>query len=211
MERLPILVEEDPWLYKVARVVLTASVAAYGRFTVVGAENLPLAGPAILIANHHSDVDPVVMAVSFARPLHFMADVEQLQRGFVGPIIKRLGAFPVYRDGIDRRGLLAALDLLRQGVVVAMFPEGDMYPDGQLRPFERGVGFLAVHSGAPIIPAAIIGAEGIRRGGGIHRPPIRFYVGPPVELDGLRTPSRATYGQVTLLAHESVRRLHARR
>ncbi len=70
-----------------------------------GRSDLPASGPAIVVANHPSDVDPILLGVSFPRTLHFMADVVQFRRGFVGPVIRRLAAFPIDKGSPDRRSL----------------------------------------------------------------------------------------------------------
>ncbi len=187
--RLPVLVRGDPWLYTVARLLLVPLAHLYGRFEVSGAGQLPLSGPALVVANHPSDIDPILVALPFARPLRFMANTVQFERPFVGWCIRRLGAFSVDRDGLARDGLRTALELLDQDEVVAIFPEGDVYA-GQMHPFEAGVAYLAEKSGAPVIPLAITGAEGVLKGdwwrelppGWRRRPRVRVAVGAPVRL-----------------------------
>ncbi len=185
----------DPWLYTVARLVLVPAVRLYGRFTCAGTFNLPATGPAIVVANHHSSLDPILLGVSFPRPLHFMADVVQFRRGFVGPVITRLGAFPVNKGRPDRAALDRGLELLGAGEVIALFPEGDLFNDGRLREFGRGLGFFALRSGAPVIPVGITGADGVWRDGRLRRAPIRLVVGPPVDLAGLEGTGARAYAE----------------
>ena len=136
--RLPLYVRDDPPLYKVARGLLTSGLRLYHRYELSGAGRLPAAGPAIVVSNHSSDIDPIILGVAFGRPLHFMADVVQFRRGFVGRVIPRLGAFPVHKGVADRAALRAALDLLAAGQVVALFPEADLYTDGVPAPLRAG-------------------------------------------------------------------------
>lgn len=182
--RLPLRVTGDPWLYTFARIVLAGAVRAYGRVRFSGTDNLPASGPAILVANHPSDVDPILLAIALPRTVHFMGDVVQFQRAFVGPIIARLGAFPVHKGSPDRRGVETALELLRRGEVIALFPEGDLYRRADPEPFGRGVGFLAARSGAPVIPVGIAGAERIWDGRRLGWPWIAVRVGAPLRFDG---------------------------
>jgi 1-acyl-sn-glycerol-3-phosphate acyltransferase len=182
--RLPLRVPGDPWLYVFARVLLVGAVTVYGRFRAEGAGELPASGPAIVVANHPSDVDPILLAVSFPRTLHFMADVVQFRRGFVGPVIRRLAAFPIDKGSPDRRSLETALDLLRRGEVVAVFPEGDLYRQAEPEPFGPGIGFLAARSGAPVIPVRITGAERIWAGRRLHRPRVTLRAGTALRFDG---------------------------
>src|SRR5660397_201376 len=90
---LRLRVPGDPWLYAFARALLVTTVHVYGRVCVFGAGNLPAAGPVIVVANHPSDVDPILLGVALPRTLHFMADAVQFRRGVVGPVIERLAAF----------------------------------------------------------------------------------------------------------------------
>ena len=102
MTRLPLRVGGDPWLYAFARVLLVSVVRLYGRFRVTGAGNLPARGAAILVSNHPSDVDPILLAIALPRTLHFMADVVQFRRGFVGRSSGAWAPFPSTREGPTR-------------------------------------------------------------------------------------------------------------
>jgi 1-acyl-sn-glycerol-3-phosphate acyltransferase len=201
--RLNLRGRDDPWLYAVARALLVPLVRLYGRVSFEGAGNLPAAGPAIVVANHPSDVDPVLIGVMFPRHLHFMADIVQFRRGFVGPVIRRLGAFPIHKGRADREALEMALALLNDGKVVTLFGEGDMFHRSDPAPFHTGVAFLAVHSGAPVVPVAIAGAERLWRDGRLHRPRITVVAGAPRRFAGLRR-SRGAYQRVADDVHATV-------
>jgi len=205
--RLPLYVEDDPPLYKVARGLLTSGLRLYHRYELSGVEHLPDSGPAIVVSNHPSDFDPIILGVAFARPLHFMADVVQFRRGFVGRVIPHLGAFPVSKGAADRAALRAALDLLRAGEVVALFPEGDLFTDDALHPFEPGIGYLAAASGAPVVPAAITGAHGIADRRWLSWPTVRLTVGEPVDFDGVDGRGHVAWARRTDLVEAAVRRL----
>ena len=189
--RLPLRVPGDPWLYVFARVLLVGAVTAYGRFRVEGDVVIPASGPVIVVANHPSDIDPILLAVSFPRTLHFMADVVQFRRGFVGPVIRRLAAFPIDKGSPDRRSLETALDLLRRGEVVALFPEGDLYRQAEPEAFGPGVGFLAARSGAPVIPVCLTGAERIWDGRRLSWPYVTLRAGAALRFDGAARPRGA--------------------
>jgi glycerol-3-phosphate dehydrogenase (NAD(P)+) len=197
----------DPWLYALARILLVAAVRVYGRFCEVGAGHLPATGPAIIVANHPSDVDPVLLVVSFPRTLHFVADVVQFRRGFVGPVIQRLSAVPIHKGDPDRAALERTLALLAAGEVVVLFAEGDLYRREDPATFHPGVGFLAVRSGAPVVPVAISGAERLWSGGRLHWPWIRLSAGRPLSFAGLPH-GRASYERVAGQLREVVVRLH---
>ena len=207
MNRLPLVVAGDPPLYKFARGLLVGTARLYGRFETSGTDWLPRHGPAIVVANHPGDVDPIILGISFPRTLHFMADAVQFRRGFVGRVIPHLAACPVHKDRVDRRALRTALGLLAAGEVVAMFPEGDMYTDDTLHAFEPGVGFLALNSGAPVVPAAVTGSYGIRDARWRAWPTIRLTVGPPVDVSGVDGSGHAAYEAVTARVEAAVREL----
>jgi 1-acyl-sn-glycerol-3-phosphate acyltransferase len=197
----------DPWLYAFARVLLVTAVRVYGRFCVVGAGRLPATGPAIVVANHPSDVDPILLGVTFPRTLHFVADVVQFRRGFVGPIIVRLAAIPIHKGAADRAALERALRVLADGGVVALFAEGDLYRREDPVAFNPGVGLLAVRSRAPVVPVAITGAAGLWNGGRLHWPWIRVNVGRPRSYEDASR-GHATYERIAAELHEAVVDLH---
>ena len=207
MSRLPLYVPSDPPLYKFARGLLTSGLRLYHRYNVTGAWHLPDTGPAIVVSNHPSDIDPIILGVAFPRPLRFMADAVQFRRGFVGRVIPHLGAFPVRKGEPDRDALRTALDLLAAGEVVALFPEGDMYADDTMHPFERGIGYLSAASGAPVVPAAITGSYAITDGRWLGRPTIRLTVGEPVDLDGVEGRGHRAYARRASLVEDAVREL----
>jgi 1-acyl-sn-glycerol-3-phosphate acyltransferase len=210
MSGLPFHVRGDPPLYTFARGLLVSTARLYGRFEASGTDWLPQAGPAIVVANHPGDIDPIILGIGFPRTLHFMADAVQFRRAFVGRVIPRLAAFPVHRGRPDREALRTALGLLAAGEVVALFPEGDMYTDGVLHPFEPGVGFLALNSGAPIVPAALTGSFGIRDERWLHWPTIRLTVGSPVDVSDIDGNGHAAYEVVAERVEAVVRELRDR-
>jgi 1-acyl-sn-glycerol-3-phosphate acyltransferase len=207
---LRLRVHGDPWLYAFGRALLVIAVHVYGRVCIFGADNLPATGPAIVVANHPSDVDPILIGVALPRTLHFLADVVQFRRGFMGPVISRLGAIPIHKGASDRAALERALALLAAGEVVVIFGEGDLYRRAEPSSFHTGVAFLAAHSGAPIVPVGIAGAERIWQDGRLRWPWVRVSVGRPMSFVGMPR-SRAAYDRVADQVREAVIGLrHAR-
>lgn len=205
LRSLPLRVPGDPWLYAVARVLLTPAVRLYGRFRVAGLANLPRCGPAIVVADHPSDVDPILLGVALPRPLHFLADEVQFERAFVGRVIPRLGAVAIHKGSPDRAALERALALLRRGEVVVLFGEGDLFRQAQVAPFGRGVAFLAARSGAPVVPVAIVGAERLWDGRRLRRPSIELRLGAAVRF---AAPRPAAYADMAEELRRAVELLH---
>ena len=178
-KRLPLVAAADPWLYTVGRLLLVPAAHLYGRFAVDGAGRLPSSGPALIVANHPSDIDPILVALPPAPCASWPTPCSST--AFVGWCIRRLGAFPVRRGAFAREALQTALDLLDRGEVVVVFPEGDVYADAR-HEFEAGVAFLAEKSGAPLTPVAITGAADVLRGRWWRELPGSWRRRPPVHV-----------------------------
>jgi 1-acyl-sn-glycerol-3-phosphate acyltransferase len=152
-----------------------------------GEENLPAEGGFVLSANHMSNFDPWPLAVPLFpdRQLHFMAKSDL----YVPPlnwILDRAGAFPVRRGTGDEAAMQRAVELAKEGGVVAIFPEGTRRNKGRKRGSSRskpgsGAARVALTAGVPLVPAAIGGTESLMKLG-----PFRVAYGPPVELDDLK-------------------------
>ena len=208
---LAVFVPEDPWFYKVARVVLPTTLAQLYHLRVSGAAHLPPTGPAILVINHQSDFDPPFVGMAFPRPLRYMAKIELFDHGWFRWAIEHLGAFPIRRGEGDREALRRSLEVLAAGQVLLMFPEGTRSTDGRVHEFLPGVGMIALRSGAPVVPCAMKGTDEIRRGEGLPRlSHVRLAAGPPVGLDDLRGRGSKVYAEAARRMQEAVSDLYER-
>jgi 1-acyl-sn-glycerol-3-phosphate acyltransferase len=122
-----------------------------------GRQNLPKSGPALLIANHESFIDPLLVGVSVRRHLAFLARAN-LFKGAFGRFLRSVNTHPVDQEGFAREGLKAMIDLLGQGWPVLVFPEGERAMDGVMNPFKPGVHLIIKKSLAPVVPCGIAGA-----------------------------------------------------
>ncbi|BAU48775.1 glycerol acyltransferase [Sulfurifustis variabilis] len=122
---------------------------------------LPARGPALVVANHVSGLDPLLMIAACRRPLRFIIAREQYERRWLTPLFRAIGCIPVERLANSRPALRAARRALEAGEVVALFPYGrirlDHEPPARLK---RGVLHLAAQTGAPIVPLRIDGVRG---------------------------------------------------
>lgn len=121
---------------------------------------LPESGPAILIANHTCCIDHLLLQSSSRRVLGFMIAREMYELPLVHMFAARTGCIPVNRDGRDVHATRAALRALEEGKVVPIFPEGRITPESgrALGPILSGAAYIAVRSGAPVVPAFITGS-----------------------------------------------------
>jgi 1-acyl-sn-glycerol-3-phosphate acyltransferase len=146
-------------LYAVVRAVVAPFLRIWFRMHVSGAEHIPAEGAAIVAPNHKSFWDSFFIGVCTRRQLRFMAKTELVEARH-GRLLVRLGAFPVRRGEADAEALETARTILRQGGLLALFPEGTRVRDpDQLGHPRRGAGRLALETGAPLVPAAIAGTE----------------------------------------------------
>lgn len=129
------------------------------RLRISGAENVPMHGPLLVVANHLSNADPPILIVAFPRPLFFMGKAELFRNPVLAWLVRKFGGFPVERGTADRAALRHALKVMEQGIALGIFPEGGRSKTGALRPGLPGVGLLALQSGAPVLPVGLTGTE----------------------------------------------------
>jgi 1-acyl-sn-glycerol-3-phosphate acyltransferase len=144
--------------------------------------HVPKRGPFLLAANHVSYLDPPAIGVCFRRPIYFFAR-DTLFRGPADPILRGVNAVPVNnRGGSDLTAMRRALDVLKQGEGLLVFPEGTRSPDGNFLPARRGIGLLACKAQVPVLPTRIFGTfEALGRGKKLQwGRPLRVRFGPLV-------------------------------
>jgi 1-acyl-sn-glycerol-3-phosphate acyltransferase len=146
-------------LYALVRGLMAPLLRLWFRMHVSGAGHIPQSGAAIIAPNHKSFWDSFFIAVCTPRHLRFMAKTELIEARY-GKLLVRLGAFPVRRGQSDADALETSRTILRQGGLLALFPEGTRIRDpDELGHPRRGAGRLALETGAPLVPAAITGTE----------------------------------------------------
>lgn len=146
-------------MYNLVRVLFSFIFSVVFRWRIVGVENIPAAGGAIVAANHISNWDPPVIGTAVNRPMHFMAKEELFRNAILRNIISKLGAFPVKRGAADRNAIRTAMNLLEEGNLLGLFPEGTRSKNGMLGEPEQGLAMIAIKTGAAVIPAAVIGTN----------------------------------------------------
>ena len=146
-------------LYWLGRFLFSVVFRSLFRLKVDGAENVPSDGPVIFAANHNSYADPPLVACGVRRPVYFMAKKELFGIPVLGWLIKRTHAFPVDRAAADFSALNNAVNLLKAGNALLIFPEGTRHRKGKARKLKNGVAMLAVTTGARVVPVAILNSD----------------------------------------------------
>jgi 1-acyl-sn-glycerol-3-phosphate acyltransferase len=187
----------NPIVYWLVRAILQPCFHLYFRLSRVGREHIPAHGPVILASNHRSFLDPFVIAVMARRPIYFVAKKELFINRPVAWLLGSLGAFPIDRHGADQDAMATAKAILERGDGVLIFPEGTRIRPGALAAPKRGVGRLALETGAPVVPVAVHGTEAVRNGWRFRPHKVRIRAGAPLSFPHVEAPSRALAAAVT--------------
>lgn len=158
------LSDDNMYVYKIVRAILKPWFKLLFRPIVSGQENIPRQGAAIITANHRSFWDSAFQAIASPRPIRWMGKSELFKNPILGRLCVQLGAFPVQRGQSDGGAIRVAKGLLKQGQLVALFPEGTRVREGIGEP-KKGAARLAIEMGVDTIPISIVGTErgGLRR------------------------------------------------
>jgi glycerol-3-phosphate dehydrogenase (NAD(P)+) len=186
-------------LYLLARVFMTPFFLVYFRYARTGREHARLKGGLIVASNHRSFLDPFAVGgcLPWRRPMNYVAKVELFERRWQGWILSRLGAFPIRRGESDEKSMETARQIVERGGAVCIFPEGTRIRRGTLSHPKRGVGRLALQTGAPVIPSAVLGTEDVRRGWRIRPRKVKVRLGRAMTFPQAEEPSQALAETVT--------------
>jgi 1-acyl-sn-glycerol-3-phosphate acyltransferase len=194
--------------YEVARVFTVMHALVTYRARGFGSENVP-AGPVILAPNHASFMDHFFVGGFVRRRVQFMAK-SQLFRGASTWIFSRAGVFPVRRGHHDEEAFVTAFAILDRGGAIVMYCEGGRSRTGEVGERARpGIGRLALESGAPVVPIAVVGSHQVRNWRRLQFPRIRVQYGTPFRFARMATSTREQQQQAADLILERIRALHA--
>jgi 1-acyl-sn-glycerol-3-phosphate acyltransferase len=171
------------WGLRMLRVPVRLGLRTWWRVRVHGQQHVPATGPVILVANHLGFLDGPAL-VAFTRRRTFTVAKTELFHGLLGTLLTYVGQIPVNRREPDTRAIARAVQVLRAGKVLALFPEGRR-AGGEVSHAQGGAAYLAMVTGAPVVPVALLGtrepghtnAQLPRRGAPVH-----VVYGPPLEL-----------------------------
>lgn len=197
--------------YALGRAVISPLARLVYRPRVEGKDNVPRTGPVIFASNHLSFIDSIAIPVAAPRPVHFLAKSSYFEGTGISGALSRtffesIGAIPVRRGA--GQAALDALDqqrrLLDEGLAVALYPEGTRSTDGRLYKGRTGVAFLALQTGAPVVPVGLIGTDRVMPKGA-KMPSLRERItvkfGEPIDLSAH---GQATSGKARRLATDEI-------
>lgn len=149
----------SPTIYVVARPFLKAIAYIFFQPRIRGKENIPKEGGAVIAGNHVFVLDPGMIGCSTKRCVHFLAKAEIYNTRFISFLMRKSGMIPVHRQRKDHAALESAEEYLREGALIALFPESTIIkPEGvRILPFKMGAIKMAYDTGVPIIPVTING------------------------------------------------------
>jgi 1-acyl-sn-glycerol-3-phosphate acyltransferase len=199
-------------LYYITRFTLYCMAVPLFRFTAHGMSHIPERGRIILASNHASNLDPLFVGVAAPRRINYLAKKELFSNRLFGFILRKIcSALPVDRDQMDRTTLREIFRLLEHEEMMLVFPEGTRTHDGKLGEAKLGVGLIAHHARATVIPAYVRGSYEIlpRHAKRIHLNRCAVSFGPPVELDALyrQGKSKEVYKRIGDRIMEGIRKL----
>jgi 1-acyl-sn-glycerol-3-phosphate acyltransferase len=149
------------WVLPPARLLAKGLFWLFGPVQVVNRQRIPKSGGLLILSNHLSDVDPILVQFGCPRPIHFMGKSELFSMPIVGPMIRLFQAFPIKRGEPDRQAMRYAAELLKIGEVVCIFPEGQLSESGKLQTLKSGVEWIARRANVPVICVGLINSNRI--------------------------------------------------
>ncbi|MBD0380614.1 lysophospholipid acyltransferase family protein [Paenibacillus sedimenti] len=187
-------------LYRIGRAIFRVLFALMFRLRAIGTENIPTHGAVVLCGNHTSLWDPPVLGTPLKRKVHFMAKAELFDIPVLGTIISKVGAFPVKRGGVSKESIRLAIQLLKDGNMMGVFPEGTRSNAGGMG--KKGAASLALKAGATVVPVAIVGSYSLFRR-------MTIVYGKPLDLSAYASGSSEDLELATETIMQEIRRLHA--
>jgi len=180
----PLMNPYQSFFYDVANLLLRCAFRLLSNVEVVGVENVPRSGRLIVIGNHTSWLDPILVGAFIPRRIVFMSKKENFRNIFARFIVWSYGVFPVDRGNVDRSALNRTDEIMTAEGALGMFPEGTRSRTGELRRAKAGTALVALRHNAPILPVSIVGAH---RGlftqlFHLRRPRFRLIIGKPFTL-----------------------------
>jgi 1-acyl-sn-glycerol-3-phosphate acyltransferase len=192
------------WIYEVVRIVTVWLALVFYRVQGFGSENVPN-GPVIFAPNHASYLDHFFAGAFVRRHIQFMAKSQMFGRHIMSWVYNHGGVFPVRRGFADEEAFITAFTVLERGGTIGMYVEGGRSRNGKVsHEAKSGIGRLAIVSGAPVVPIAILGSHQVRNFKRLRFPKIVVQYGKPIKFEQSDDPTRE---QQQAAADEILRRI----
>lgn len=172
--------------YRATYLFLYSFFRIFHRLKIYGRENIPKKEAFIIVSNHMSYYDPpLIWAISYPRIVNFMAKEQFFKIPGVGLLLRSLKAFPIKTEKINKKALSRAMQVIKQGGVVGVFPEGTRIKGNKKPQIFHGASFLALKTTAPVLPVGVIGTDKVvPEGARIPRAaPVSIRFGKPINFD----------------------------
>jgi len=171
-----------------------------GNPVIAGQANIPCTGPVIVVANHTGLLDGFLLAAFWPRRITFLSAAYLFRLPVVGAFLRAIGAIPVQSEASELAGMRAALRVLQSGGTLVLFPEGQVCQMEKLGPFQTGWAYLALKTGAPVLPVAIKGTEAVLPVGTVfpRRSKIYMQIGTPWTLEKVQRPGQETLAALNM-------------
>jgi len=163
--------------YRRTRVIARLIMAILFPIKIVGDENIPLDGPAILCSNHISLIDPIALGCALKRPVRYMAKKELFGKRWFGAFLQKLGAFAVSRGEGDLKAVRESLKLLSNGELLGIYPQGHRYKRNEYKEVLSGAALIALRAKTTVIPVFMSPYRLFRR--------LRIRIGAPLNMSDL--------------------------
>jgi 1-acyl-sn-glycerol-3-phosphate acyltransferase len=198
------------WTYPLVRAIVTPICLLLYRTRAIGVKNVPKSGPLILAPNHFSQMDHFFTGTYLRRQVRFMAKSQLFGPPVLTYVYKHGGVFPIRRGHKDDEAFKTAFTILDRGEMMLIYIEGGRSRSGELGEPKRGVGQLALESGAPVVPVAIHGSAGVRSWRRLRFPKVTVQFGEPISFPAEKSPSRERQLEVAGEVFDKVRGMYTR-
>lgn len=170
------------WLWVLLHIVLGTFFIAWFRFRARGVQHIPRTGGGLVLANHQSYLDPMMIGLPLARPISYMGRDTLFKVPGLAWILRMTYVFPISRSAASAGSLRNALARMHHGFLVGVFPEGTRTTDGRMQPFKPGIISLLRRCDLPVYPVGVAGADRAMPRGSIfpRMRKIRVVFGPPI-------------------------------
>lgn len=189
--------------------VVSPMLHTYFRVKIYGVENVPQTHPLLVVSNHASYFDPVIVSNCVLRPVAYMAKEELFKVPVLAQAIKLYGAYPVSRGTADRAAIRAALECLDLGWAVGVFLEGTRTPDGRINDPKKGAALLASKAKVPFLPVSLWGTDQILQSGLSFPRPVPITVRIGKLIDAPSSNHKAELESVTQECGRVINEMHA--